>query len=160
MVEPVMFWTPPDPLCGGSAVMHASAAPKSFIHEFVFRAPPLGYGTLTFRALVKHGDTNEGAFYWPTSPASPGKTQSPADGEPGGDLTLTEAATAPSPQAWFRATGAQQSCDDVCAALEPAQTCDLAALQAVGDDPGAVKSATQRFFSENVPALRCVSCLQ
>ena len=156
MVEPVMFWTPPDPLCGGNAVMHADATPKNYVHEFVFRAPPTGTGSITFRALIKHGDTNMGSFFWPTSPASADNTQSPADATPGGDLTLAEAATAPAPQAWFRASGPQQSCDDVCAALQPAQTCDLSALQAVGDDPAAVQLATQRFFSENVPALsRC-----
>tara|TARA_B110000208_G_scaffold190485_1_gene254502 strand:+ start:1283 stop:3244 length:1962 start_codon:yes stop_codon:yes gene_type:complete len=157
-VEPVTFWTPPDPLCGGSAVMHADGRPKNHLHEFVFRAPPAGVGTLTFRALLKHGDTNGGAFYWPTAPASGTPLATPVDGTSGGDLTLTEATAAPSPQAWFKSTAVGQSCDDVCGALLPlgSQVCDLAALEAVGDDPSAVQLATQRFFSENTPALsRC-----
>ena len=154
--EPNIFFTPPDPLCGGKAVMHADATPKRLLHKFVFRAPPAGYGTITFRALLKHGDTNGGSFFWPTAPAS-GATSgdSPADTVPGGDLTLTEAPlpTGAAGQSWFRATAAGQSCDDVCQALTPAQVCDLDALTSVGDDPASLLLATQRFYSLNTPAL-------
>ena len=158
--EPAMFWTPPDAMCGGVAVMHASATPKNYVHELVYRAPAAaGLGVLTFRALLKHGSTNMGAFYWPTAPSSgANKTETPVDRSPSGDLTLAEALAPPSPQAWFRATAAGQSCDDVCEMSGSGQVCDLAAIQAVGNDPAALRLATRRFFSENAPALvRCAS---
>ena len=157
-VAPAVFWTPPDAMCGGAAVMHANSMPKNYIQELVFRAPAAaGLGSLTFRALLKHGNTNMGAFYWPTAPSSGArKTETPVDGSPSGDLTLAEALAPPSPQAWFRATAAGQSCDDVCAASGAGRVCDLAALQAVGDDPAAVRLVTRRFFSAEAPALgRC-----
>ena len=34
---------------------------------FIFRTPPTGTGPITFRALVKQGETNKGAFYWPST---------------------------------------------------------------------------------------------
>ena len=78
--EPRRFWTPPDePGCGGRALMHAGAELKHYLETFYFRAPSAGAGPLTFRALVKQGETNRGAFYWPTTVS-------------GGDLTLSEAA--------------------------------------------------------------------
>ena len=158
-VAPALFWTPPDAMCGGAAVMHAGSTPKNYIHELVFRAPAAaGLGSLTFRALLKHGNTNMGAFYWPTAPSSGArKTETPVDGSPSGDLTLTEALAPPLPQVWFRATAAGQSCDDVCAASGAGRVCDLAALQAVGDDPAALRLVTRRFFSADAPALgRCL----
>ena len=152
--EPTRFFTPPDPLCGGVAVMHADATPKRLMEKIVFRAPPVGYGTITFRALLKHGDTNGGSFFWPTAPAS-GATSgdTPSDGVPGGDLTLNEAALPVGGQTWFRATAAGQSCTDVCQALTPAQVCDLDALTNVGDDPASLQLATKRFYSLNSPAV-------
>ena len=156
--QPTRFFTPPDPLCGGVAVMHTDATPKGYLHEFVFRAPPAGLGPITFRALLKQGDTNGGAFYWPTAPASASKTLSPVDGAPGGDLTLSETPPPFAAQTWFGATAAGQSCDDVCAANGALLVCDLAALEAVSDDPIAVHAATKRFFSESMPAVsRCSS---
>ena len=136
MRTPPYFWTPPDALCGGKAVLHSSATQKRYDHKLVFRAPPAGTGSITFRALIKHGDTNMGSFYWPVAPASGAtKMETPKDGKPGGDLTLVEAGGAPAAQAWFRATLPGQSCDDVCGALQPAQVCDLDALTAAADTP-------------------------
>jgi hypothetical protein len=102
---PPRFWTPPDYLCGGKAVMHADASPKGFVHSFSFRGPAAGTGTIFIRALVKHGDTNQGSFYWPTAPASDGKKGSPRNGEQGGDLLLTEAGSTVTTQTWHKATG-------------------------------------------------------
>ena len=153
---PPTWWMPPDSLCGGKALLHASAKHKRYVHELVFRAPPAGAGTLTFRALIKHGDTNMGSFYWPVAPASGvRKMDTPADRSPGGDLTLTEA-TSVGAQAWFRATAPGQSCDDICAA-NGGTVCDLAALQAAADSPAAVRSATERFYTGAHPAVAACS---
>ena len=67
--SPMRFWLPPDPGCGGRSLMHASAEPKRYVERFVFRAPPAGTGPITFRALVKQGETNRGAFYWMGEPS-------------------------------------------------------------------------------------------
>ena len=56
------FWLPPDPGCGGYSLMHMDAELKSFQERFIFRAPPAGTGPITFRVLVKQGETNKGAF--------------------------------------------------------------------------------------------------
>ena len=159
---PRQFWTPPDPLCGGASVMHVDAEPKAFVNEFIFRAPPAGAGPLTFRALLKQGDTNGGQFYWPIAPASgASKLGTPKDGVAGGDLTLTEATGAAAPQIWFRATAAGQSCDNVCAANDN-KVCDLAALQSavVRNAAGPVRrlqTATKPFYATNQPAVGACS---
>ena len=154
---PPTWWMPPDSLCGGKALLHASAKQKRYVHELVFRAPPAGAGTLTFRALIKHGDTNMGSFYWPVAPASGvRKMDTPADRSPGGDLILTEAASVMGAQAWFRATAPGQSCDDVCAA-NGGTVCDLAALQAAADSAAAVRRATERFYTGAHPAVAACS---
>ena len=86
------FWLPPDPACEGRSLMHADAELKGYQERFVFRAPPLGTGTITFRVLVKQGETNKGAFYWPwTRETEAATTMRPAFGEPGGDLVVSEA---------------------------------------------------------------------
>ena len=140
---PARFWLPPDPGCAAKAVMHASASPKSYLERFVFRAPAAGTGTLTFRALVKQGDTNAGAFYW-----LGGGGGVPSAGSAGGDLTLTEA-SAPSAEgstAWIRAADGL-TCAEACAARADDATCDEEALSAVQqggadafDDAGGVRS--------------------
>ena len=86
------FWVPPDPGCEGKCLMHADAELKGYQERLVFRAPPAGTGPITFRVLVKQGETNKGAFYWPVAPAS-GSLTPPAWGTAGsdGDLTLSEA---------------------------------------------------------------------
>ena len=60
--NPPRFWLPGDAGCGQRAVMHASASPKAFVERFLFRAPAAGMGSITFRCLLKQGDTNAGAF--------------------------------------------------------------------------------------------------
>ena len=62
--SPMRFWLPPDPGCEGRSLMHAGAEKKRYVERFVFRAPPAGTGPITFRVLVKQGETNRGAFYW------------------------------------------------------------------------------------------------
>ena len=51
----------------GKSLMHSDANPKNFQERFVFRAPPPGTGRVTFRLLIKQGETNKGALplhYW------------------------------------------------------------------------------------------------
>ena len=70
--ESPRFWTPPDPGCGGHALMHSDAELKGFRERFVFRPPPAGTGDITFRALVKQGETNKGkAFVGDENAATP-----------------------------------------------------------------------------------------
>ncbi len=127
--EPPRFWTPDDsPGCERRAVMHRYADPKQFVERLVFRAPPAGTGSITFRCLIKQGDTNMGAFYWPTSPTSPTPTLEPKAGWPNGDLVLLEETNPPSPSpAVWSYRGAQgETCTAVCSAR--GLTCDEASL--------------------------------
>ena len=102
----------------------SDAAPKNYDERFQFRAPAAGAGTITFRALLKQGDTQGGAFFWPNSGANP------SAGVAGGDLSLTEgSAVATHETSWFTATNSGQSCDDVCVA--ESKVCDVAALNAI-----------------------------
>ena len=96
--EPTKWWAPPDtPGCDRRALMHRYAEPKHFLERVVFRTPPAGTGSITFRALLKQGDTNQGAFYWPSVPASGlSATLDPSAGRSGGDLVLDELVPAPS----------------------------------------------------------------
>ena len=109
------FWRPPDmPGCNRKVVMHAGPEPKNYLERFHFRAPPAGTGPITFRALVKQGETNKGAFYWPVAPASATPDSLPVNGRPNGDLVLLEAPTrAPTP--WSYRGGVGESCTQVCA---------------------------------------------
>ena len=63
--------------CGDAALTHYSADRKLFHHVFQWRAPNASVGTVSFRALVKWGETQGGAFFWPNA---------------GGDLSLAPAA--------------------------------------------------------------------
>ena len=152
---PPIFWLPPDSACEGKSVVHADATIKNYQHEIVFTPPPTGTGTITFRALLKQGKTEMGAFYWPTAPASANPTAVPVIMSPSGDLTLTEAAPAPR-QMWYRATADDQSCNDVCSAN--AMVCDEAALgdatrAGVKDSPSAVKNAIKKYYTGAAPML-------
>ena len=132
------FWLPPDPGCGGRALMHADAELKGFSERFVFEAPPAGTGPITFRVLVKQGETNKGAFYWPATVDTTGSAvQLPSFGVAGGDLTLSEAAEGADGVdgdgvQWLSAASraiewaGPQACSAVCAAQ--GLTCDEAAL--------------------------------
>jgi hypothetical protein len=115
---PMRFWLPPDPGCEGRSLMHASAEYKNFRERFVFRTPPEGTGPITFRALVKQGETNRGAFYWMGDGINEFGGEVPAFGVAGGDIVLTEASPpAPPPPAettWLRAS-VGESCQQACA---------------------------------------------
>ena len=130
------FWLPPDPACEGRSLMHTDAQLKGYQERFVFRAPPAGTGPISFRVLVKQGETNKGAFYWPVAPAS-GSLDEPTWGSAGsdGDLTLGEASGEDGGGAveWISAyaRGTEwrpQRCTDVC--VEYGLRCDEASLQA------------------------------
>lgn len=164
LTQPQIFWTPPDTACDNKAVMHVDAQDKNYQHRFVWRAPAAGVGPVTFRALLKHGDTQLGSFYWPTAPAmgAAAANESPVDKSPGGDLVLTEAGGTPIAQAWFKATSATQNCEDVCSAV-PVPTgvapmrCDAAALSAAANSPSSVASGIERFYTTAEPPIG--SCL-
>ena len=95
--------------------MHRYAEPKHFLERLVFRAPPAGTGPIAFRALIKQGDTNMGAFYWPSAPSSGGSsTLAPGVGRTsGGDLVLVEDLTPPT-RAWSYRGQPGESCTTVC----------------------------------------------
>ena len=117
--EPTKWWAPPDmPGCDRRALMHRYAEPKHFLERVVFRAPPAGTGSITFRALLKQGDTNQGAFYWPSVPSSGlSATLDPSPGRSGGDLVLDELVPAPSAARTWSFRGAPgEPCTAVCAA--------------------------------------------
>ncbi len=120
---PPRFWTPPDPGCAQRSLMHANAMPKAYRERFLFRAPAAGTGPIVFRALVKQGDTNAGAFYWLGSGAEP------RTGVAGGDLTLGEDPTPPAGSAtsWLRAA-AGETCALACVRAQ--LQCDEAAMLA------------------------------
>ena len=127
--------------------MHVDAQLKDNVHSIVFRAPAAGTGPITFRVLLKQGDTNGGAFYWPLAPAM-GATQTtvPVAPSPSGDLTLMEKNGAPAAQDWYVSEDGISSCDEVC--TRQYKVCDLAALTAVAEaaDPtAAIVDATARW---------------
>ena len=144
--EAPKFWTPPDPGCGGKALMHADAELKGYEERFVFEPPPAGTGPITFRVLVKQGETNKGAFYWASSVNTSSDVdvalQVPSRGEANGDLVLREGtppgATSSGTIQWIRAPyravdwpGAQ-TCTQVCSTA--GMTCDNAALRAASSE--------------------------
>ena len=130
---PPYFWTPPDPGCDGKTLMHADARLKRFHHVFPFRAPKAGTGAITFRALIKHGYTNGGAFFWPKAPAMPNAKD---------DLTLSEAASVAIEAGWFVGQTVGANCDAVCAAND-GRTCDEATLKTVSASPQLLASAIE-----------------
>ncbi len=79
------------------AALHADAEPKPFKAEFRFKAPNVGTGDITFRALFKTGPANTGDFWYPAV-----------------DPVLTEAVTLPpSTMTWILADE-YQTCHDAC----------------------------------------------
>ena len=153
--ETPRFWTPPDPGCGRHALMHGDAELKGFQERFVFQAPPAGTGPITFRVLVKQGETNKGAFYWAasvnTSASQPTVLQRPSRGMPGGDLVLSEAGegAADSVQ-WIRAADraadwpGAQSCTAVCASA--GLTCNDTALAAASSEAALLPQLERDFL--------------
>ena len=145
------FWTPPDePGCNGRALMHTDPSRKHVLERFLFRAPPAGTGAITFRALIKQGETNKGAFYWPTAPASPTPAQNPVAGRPNGDLMLYENVSPP-PRPWSYRGDKGQTCTEVCAAR--GLPCDAAALEAT-NTAGELDEAVVHAFLCEPPIFR------
>ena len=99
--------------------MHRYSEPKHYLERFMFRAPAAGTGSITIRCLIKQGDTNMGAFYWPTAPASTTPTLSPSNGRSNGDLVLSEAAPPSPPRVWSYRGVPGETCTSVCAARRP-----------------------------------------
>jgi hypothetical protein len=95
------------------SIMHASAALKPYLGIMRFKAPPAGTGTITFKSMVKYGDANTGAFYWPQK-----------------DLVLTEGPKTTPPKAW-KLTAVGQSCTEFCAASS--MYCDATAIQSLAN---------------------------
>ena len=121
------------PACGAAAVTHQNANAKRMHHRFHWRAPT-GLGRVTFRLLLKWGETNGGNFYWPMT---------------AGDLTLDEGAIVPDANAsasWVAAP-ANVTCDEACAAR--AGACDGAALAA------AAAASTDAFVEHMAPSRVC-----
>lgn len=124
------MWTPPDaPGCDKKALMHAGAETKRYTERLMFRAPPAGTGPITFRALVKQGETNKGAFYWPLAPAATYSHLEPSAGLPSGDLTLLERTAPAPPRPWAYRGTVSQTCTEVCA-QHGNLVCDANALTA------------------------------
>ena len=130
--------------------MHADAEPKHYLERFAFRAPPAGTGPITFRALIKQGDTNMGAFYWPTAPAT-GIGGSPTAGRAGGDLILRESPGPPPVRTWGYRGGVGDTCTAVCAAQN--LVCDEGAL-VLTDTAEELTDAIQHSFMCSPPLLR------
>ena len=160
------FWLPPDPACEGRSLMHADAELKGYQERFVFRAPPLGTGTITFRVLVKQGETNKGAFYWPwTRETEAATTMRPAFGEPGGDLVVSEALAVDDSSMeldetaviqWLQANPVAhgwepQPCTTVCEAA--GLRCDEAALRSAGSSATGLLEGVQNSYLCTPPLL-------
>ncbi len=146
------FWRPPDePGCNRKAVMHAGPEPKDYLERFHFRAPPAGTGPVVFRALVKQGETNKGAFYWPVAPASATPNALPVNGRANGDLVLTEGPTR-APTAWSYRGRVGESCTQVCARQAGGLACDEAALSSA-TTPDALGPAVESSFVCALPLL-------
>ena len=154
--ETPRFWLPPDPGCGRHALMHSDAELKSYQERFVFQAPPAGTGPITFRVLVKQGETNKGAFYWASSANTaanqPTVLQRPSRGVAGGDLVLSEAVDGLGTGGvqWLRAADravdwpGAQSCTDVCS--NAGLTCDDAALRAASSESALLPQIDSSFL--------------
>ena len=108
------------PACGARAVTHLNANAKRMHHRFHWRAPT-GLGRVTFRLLLKWGETNGGNFYWPMT---------------AGDLTLDEGAIVPGANASASAAAAPASvtCDEACAARAAARARGALAAAAASTD--------------------------
>ena len=148
-LDPPIFWTPPDYSCScggscpGASVMHYTADPKPYSVELPWRAPNVsGTGKVTFRVLLKQGETNGGAFYWPTAPAMAAKQ----------DLQLAEAADDRSKKLKWVTAGVRQNCDEACKAATLGG-CDADALKSAASSPSAMLSVVGPFRACSTPVL-------
>jgi len=98
--RPALFWL--SEKCrseGGNVVVHMSADVKPRSTTFRWKAPTHGTGNVTFGALLKSGEANVGAFYWPNAaPLSVKERMLPATG------------------VQWKLSAVGQSCDAVCEA--------------------------------------------
>lgn len=111
------------PACDDEAVTHTSAVLKNYEEKFRFTAPESGTGDITFRVLLKWGETQGGAFFWPMT---------------AGDLHLKEGPEADREVVWI-AADVGDSCDDACSAT--GQTCDGASLAEAATDADSLYAA-------------------
>lgn len=125
--------------CGLKAVMQATAEEKNYHEVLTFVAPPAGAGRLTFRALVKWGETNGGAFFWPGNKLQQERY-----------LELEESTAIPSVQTWYMGAPSV-SCDDVCADKDG--SCDVNALANVQSGE-TLHAALHRHHSCKLPMLQ------
>ena len=136
--KPRTFWTP-GPAddghagCNGHALLHAGAADKNYHYAFTWKAPAAGTGKVVFRALIKYGETNGGAFYWPQD-----------------DLKLAESTAVAPRQVWHRGLKGE-SCTAVCTKI--GATCDAAAMDAVGGKRALFEAAVSKHFTCQLPLL-------
>ena len=124
--------------CNLKAVMQATAEEKNYHEVLTFVAPPAGAGTLTFRALVKWGETNGGAFFWPGD-----KLQQEQF------LELEESTETPPPQTWYMGASGV-SCEDVC--IDKGGICDVNALASVQSED-TLRAALHRHHVCKLPML-------
>ena len=139
-VDSKRFATMPGESCEGKAIVQTTALAKRYTETFFFRAPPAGTGAITFRVLLKQGETNGGGFYWPST--SGGGAAPPQAGVTGGDLQLPEAAPTVQAAEWVQGA-AGQSCDAACEAR--GSSCDAASIAS------ALPNATGRSVPSIVP---------
>ncbi|GAB5361989.1 hypothetical protein AAMO2058_000759700, partial [Amorphochlora amoebiformis] len=87
-----MFWAPHK-----KCIMHAHADPKPLKMTFRYKAPPVGTGRITFKAMIKVGPANDGYFYYPNGVEKIIGPQIPTGGFPGAHIPfqLTEGPVAP-----------------------------------------------------------------
>eukprot|EP01114_Cavostelium_apophysatum_P019332 TRINITY_DN61_c0_g1_i1.p1 TRINITY_DN61_c0_g1~~TRINITY_DN61_c0_g1_i1.p1 ORF type:complete len:1021 (-),score=244.73 TRINITY_DN61_c0_g1_i1:110-3172(-) len=90
------------------SLMHASAQTKPYFLRFRYLGPVNGTGTVTFKTLIKWGDPNTGAFYWPNQ-----------------TFQLTESSVQ-STRPEFEMTNVGESCSDHCDAKD--MECDEEAI--------------------------------
>jgi len=122
--NPPIFYKPSEAPCRNKSVMHYGAELKRYRHILRFQGPPAGTGVVTIRTLLKQGETNGGAFYWPNLQ---------------GDLQLSEgSASSTSSVHWYHGLPGE-NCHSVCQAYSG--TCDTSAW------PKALAHGAQSFLA-------------
>jgi hypothetical protein len=116
-----------------NSVMHYGAQFKSYLNTIKFIPPTNGTGKITFRCLIKYGDANVGAFYYPNL---------------SGDLSLTQAA--PTRSNMYELTNIGQSCSEFCQAKSKA--CYAAGMTSIQSDVS-MDAAISPYYKCNYPIL-------
>ena len=117
--------------CPGS-VMHVTASHKPYEYVFQWRAPAAPVGAVTFEALIKYGDANDGDFFYPNA-------DGPLVLQPGAAL----APEAERGTVWRRAAQGE-SCTAVCA--RERWRCDAAALAQVNSPAAMEREIVPHFL--------------